>query len=237
MKTKYFQTISLSSAGKRRFKSLASLPQDARVALIKWVSELDTMPRVYGPVIKEIARCTGAPADILGDAVNIALDALSDLGKFGDSSDDFMADTRTCNLLDEDEQYSALAEFIEATLQYAQRIHLLNRVVRTEDSGAPLLRNTSSSVAIKPVFDHDFEYGLMDVSDYQPEVVQYTPVAQIELLLQNQSESVTFQVSEDTLDRFLSDLLALQAQMKSAREVVDSQLKLNAGVHHDPQQS
>ena len=225
MLTKYFQKIRLTEVGKRRFKALASMPEDARGVLGQWLSELETMPQTLHLGIEKIASTTNVPAYVAGDAVHISLYTLSALGQFGDSVEDFIADAHVAKLLEDESQYSALEHFFAATLPYAKRIYNFDRVSETESNGAPLLRRTSTSVVIKPVFGQDFDYGKMQIADYHPNLINYTTVAQIELLLNSQSDSVAFQVSEGELDRFLSELLAVQAEMKCARSIVDSKLK------------
>lgn len=221
MRTQYFQKIRLSEAGKRRFTALVNLPDETRVKLIEWIAELETIPRVYSTIIQSIAGSTKAPADKVADAINIALDVVSDLGKFNDKVEDFIKDAQDAGLIDGDKQYNALSEFLKAACPHGRKIYLLERVYSAENSGGAILRHSSTSVAIKPVFDEDFEYGSMDITKYNPAIVKYTPTAQVELSIDNRAETVTFQLAEESLDRFLSDLLALQAQIKATREVLE----------------
>ena len=78
-------------------------------------------------------------------------------------------------------------------------------------------------VVLKPVFESDFHYDEQSVIDYVPKLGGYVPAAQIQLTIednQNERRTLAFQLDEDILDRFLSDLLALQKEMKSMSDIV-----------------
>lgn len=74
------------------------------------------------------------------------------------------------------------------------------------------------TVAVKPVFDKDFNYGTDDITKYTPSLVNCTVVAHVSLEKGDCPQEFAFQVTKDKLDRFINELLALQKQMVLAEE-------------------
>jgi hypothetical protein len=217
MKTTYFQKVQLSDTGKRRLRELVELPDDAKDALASWITKCESLPREYRPILEELATITTASADQLADAIYVSLDVLTRLGEFDDSLADFIEDLETVGFFTDESQYQTLARYLTPLVPYAKRIYLLERKETVEDRGAPLLRRASIGVAVKPVFDRDFCYGEERVTDYNPIIISHTVTTQIELSLQGADSTVSFQLCEETLDRFVSDLLIAQRQIQKAK--------------------
>ena len=69
------------------------------------------------------------------------------------------------------------------------------------------------SAMIKPVFPRKFEYGKDSLERYEPSPIGYCVVAQIELQKSDTAQVFSLQLDRENLDRFVTDLLALQAEL------------------------
>lgn len=77
------------------------------------------------------------------------------------------------------------------------------------------------SATIKPIFPRKFEYGKDSLERYEPSPIGYCLVAQIELQKSDSAQFFSFQLNRENLDRFVGDLLALQAELvQMEKEVV-----------------
>jgi len=70
---------------------------------------------------------------------------------------------------------------------------------------------------MKPVFSKPFQYGEEEVLDYHPDIVDCTPVVQVELEPSDTRHTFAFQMCEDTLNHLIADLLATQAKVEAAK--------------------
>jgi hypothetical protein len=97
------------------------------------------------------------------------------------------------------------------------------REKRTSAYGQPTLVSSSMSAALKPVFERKFNYGEDRIEKYVPKSIGYCVIAQVQLKVDT-NESYSFQTDMNSFDRFISDLLALQAEMRELETISKNKL-------------
>lgn len=220
MRTKFFQKVQLSDGGKDRLRALPKLPPEARTGLAKWFAESETLPTgKIGADAERLAASAPASVDAFMDAFSITSFIVAQLGEHGDNVADFVSDLRDIDFLKDESQYEILKEYLGVLEPHIKRLHLDDRRRRTQAAGAPQLDRTSIAVSIKPVFSKPFRYGEQEVLEYTPEIVDCTPVVQVELERSDTRQTFAFQLNEDGLNHFVADLLAAQAQFEAAKKL------------------
>lgn len=220
MKSKFFQETGFSDESKKELSSIARLSPTARQTIINWFKQLKQRPRFDKDDVRKLSVETGEPAELVASTISLTSQILQRLGELGDSTTAFIEDVRQAKLLKSQEECDAFGKYFEDLSAVAQSFHFLSRIRGTEYRGVPALAGASMAVAIRPVYGRDFEYGTDDVTTFNLNPITYVPVATIELELSGKGSALAFQLNSDNFDRFLSDLLILQGQMKQMAEAI-----------------
>ncbi len=224
MKTQWLKKYKVEEKFFERFKTLVRLSDDTRASIIDWILKLDRIPRLDAEDLSDLVSKTGESLRKIADSVGATLTLLRRAGQFEEDVTAFIDDLRTLHVLEKDEDYEILRQFFEKLRSMVHTIFLFQRKEFSIIAGMPYLMNSSMAVSIKPVFRKSFDYGEDELPDYEPELVGYVPAGQIELKNSSSESHFCFQVDSDVLNRLISDLLALQMELKAASKTA-SQLE------------
>jgi hypothetical protein len=222
MKSKMFQQVRLNEAGEKRLKAIPTLPAETRDAISRWFEDPESDPTNYAAAAQKMAETLPSSYDEITEAIIVTRFLLDRLAEFGDAMPDIVADLKTMRFYDDEQRYVILQDYLVRLLPIAARVHRFSRVKTAEQEGAPVLLRSSLAVALKPVYSSDFDYDKQVVTEYTPNVVGYTTVVQLELLRSGSSETFCCQLDAQRLNRFVADLLAVQAQLVEVKPVMDS---------------
>ena len=218
MKTKFFRESGFTETGIKRLKRLAELKPQTKAIFINWFKQLKEKPIFDRNLTRQLAAETGESAELVDDITLITSSMLQYLGGYGDSIEDFIEDLRSSKSLDEEKHFESIRKYLEDLSCVTQLYHLLSRARATELDGAASLKSSSMSAAIKPVYERDFRYGEDELTKFNLNPISYVCVAMVELEKDDANEHFTFQMNRETFDKFLSDLIVLQARMKQMEE-------------------
>lgn len=216
MRSRYFAEHTLGDVAKKNIGVLAGLSEKTLDKLAGWFEEQKTYRQIDLADVKTLSISTGEGADTLWRATQGADILIERMGEYEDAPEDILADAVSLKILPE--MSPGLLTFLKRFAVRSKAYYLLSRTYRVARSGMPNLMGTAMTVAVKPVFDKDFNYGTDDITKYTPSLVNCAVVAQFNLESDGYLQDFAFQVTKDTLDKFISDLLALQKQMVLAEE-------------------
>lgn len=214
MRTKYFKEASLSDDGKSNLRALATLSPECAEKIMNWFANQDTYPRFDVGERLTLAEITGESGDALTPSLSILRLFINRLAEHGDEVSAFYQDIKDLAIVDDEIGYQTLDVVVSRLPAVVKRFRFLIRRHATEMDGAPTLTGSSMSAAMKPVLPKKFRYNEDKIEDYTPRPLGYTVVAQIELQLSGQSQVFAFHMNSDNFDRFITDLLALQFEMR-----------------------
>jgi len=78
----------------------------------------------------------------------------------------------------------------------------------------PGIRALEHFCAVRARFDKAFNYYEDSIETFDPKTVDYHPVIVIKMGLDDGSEQFSFQLDQERLDRFISELIAAQKELK-----------------------
>ena len=222
MKGKLLREWALTDLSRKRLKILADLKPASRTLLAEWFSKAKNPLRFDTVELRELTEKTGESAGNIDDAVGMTWVLVRKLGEVAEHPKAFVDDLQSLQVIEKPEDCAAILEYLERLSGHWGRLFLVQQTQRTVGDGAPELRGGSTSVTIKPVYRARFRYAEDDIATYNPQPVAYVAVGQIEL--QRTGDNCTFavQMDMDTLDRFVTDLLASQMELKQANVVANS---------------
>ena len=218
MRTTQFSESGLSEEGKKKVQLLASLSEGNVSKLVEWFKGRDRYPRFDAADVGEVAEKLGQSGESASDTLSIVKFFIDKIIDYDEPASYFVEDLRELKILDNVEGYNSLDKFFSKMMPVIEKFRFYRRCRLTEDYGQPTLIGSSMSAVMKPVHSKNFKYGKDDIASYKPRIIGHTIVAQIELEQSSRSETFTFQMNEDNFDRFITGLLALQAEMKQLRE-------------------
>lgn len=222
MKTKAFRSFRLNEVGKKQLKTLAELPSETVSEIVSFFASADSIPTYTLPLAENIANKTSSTTPHILDALSITNTLLSHYEDGGDSISDFMDDLRSLSLLNKDEDYKSIQQFLEAVIPYVKKIHRFSKIRETESAAANELRAITTSIAIKPIFDKEFEYGKDKITEFDSNILDYTNVVQMEFHFTGEPDSIVFQANEEILDILISQLLAAQLNIKKTKLAIEA---------------
>ncbi len=214
MKSKYFKKSRISERGKSGLAALANLPQETIKALINYLRGLTSFPASYPKDAEDIAEKTSSSKEDIANVINVCLGIIPRMCDLEDSPEDLVHDIRDLKIISNDNEFGVLLNFFNSVVPYAKNISVL-RKRDIEEKVLPFLYETRMGVAIRPIYEKDFTYGKDLITEYKPEIIDYTAVAQIQLETST-VHPVVFQVRMDVLDMLISELLVVQSQLKEA---------------------
>ena len=203
---------------KKNIGVLADLSEKTLDKLAVWFEEQKSHRQMDLADVKALSVSTGEGAETLRRAARGADILIERMGEYEDAPEDILADAVTLKILPKTSP--ELLAFLKRFAVQSKAYYLLSRTYRVARGGLPNLTGATMTVAVKPVFDKDFEYGTDDITKYSPSLVNCAVVAHFSLERGDCPQEFAFQVTKDTLDRFICDLLALQKQMVLAEEKV-----------------
>ena len=219
MRTAYFKEISLGDENIKNLQKLASLSKESANSILVWLEEVkEVYPRFDRTDMAKIADITGESATTLVGPLN-GLRLFID--RIIDSNDDveaFYADLKDLKVIEDKTGYKTLDLIFSRLPAIIGKFRLLNRCKITERLGSPVLMGSGMTATLKPIFPRKFQYGKDSIEQYKPKPIAYCVVAQIELQNSGSEYTFSFQLNGDNFDRFLNDLLALQAEMRILEE-------------------
>lgn len=216
MKSKFFKENRLYEKRKKGLNMLAQITPDARKNLAGWFKSLKEYPKLDIPLIRKLSDITGESAERIEESARTSFILLKKFAELEENIGFFFEDLRSLDVLDKPEYYDLLLEFFRTIESEAHRIFLLQRMNTTVGAGIPRLTESSMSSTIKPVYRYEFRYGEDNLTDYRPKPIGYVAAAQVAIRCEESIDIFAFQVDGDVLDRFISDLLALQREFKDA---------------------
>ena len=218
MKTKYFRENGLSKEGKENLSTLLGLSTSVLDNILDWFQARTYYPRFDHQDIGDVSSLTDESGDRIISAISILKLLISRIIAEDDPIENYRDDIVALGLVQESEQpkinllFSRLPAIVE-------KFRLFHRRTVAEGLGMPRLSGSSMSAAIKPIYGRTFRSGVDDLKTYDPIPMGYAVVAQILLERDGREEEMfCFQMNRDNLNRFVSDLLALQAEVEKMHD-------------------
>ena len=214
MRTRYFKQASLTDEGKENLRALASLSHESAGKILDWLKTKQVYPRFDSADRTEIAQSTGESGAVLIPCLSILRMFIDRIIDHDDDPEAFYADLKDLDIVDQKTGYKTLDIVFSRLPDIIKGFCLLNRRKMTEGLGLPILTGSTMTAALKPVFSRMFKYNEDSLEKYKPEPIDFAVVGLIELERSDSESVFDFQLDMDNFDRFITDLLALQAEMK-----------------------
>lgn len=214
MRTKYFKEASLSDEGKSNLRALATLSPECAEKIMNWFANQKTYPRFDVSERLTLAEITGESGDTLTPSLSILRLFINRLVEHSDDVSAFYQDIKDLAIIDDAIGYQTFDVVFSRLPAVVKSFRFLIRRHAAEMDGAPNLTGSSMSAAMKLVLPKKFRYNEDKIEDYTPQPLGYTVVAQIELQLSGRDQVFAFHMNSDNFDRFITDLLALQCEMR-----------------------
>ncbi len=216
MKSRLLKEMRLSKIQRRRIGTLSKLDKKSRTALTNYIKSIDELPIFTKETLRNISDKVGLSADEVYDAISAIRTLAWGVTKCEDSFGDVVSDLKTIDVIKED-QVDALVSILSSLSEKCSALFEKERKLESIYDGALGLTRTNASVCMKPVFKERYSYDKQKVTEYEPHLMGFVPAVQIKLTAEDDASNetfVTFQVSEEVLDRFISDLLSLQKELR-----------------------
>jgi hypothetical protein len=214
MRTRYFKQASLSDEGKKNLQALASLSHESAGKILDWLKTKEVYPLFDSADRIEIAQSTGESGTVLMPCLSILKMFIDRITEHDDDPEAFYADIKDLDMVDQKTGYKTLDIVFSRLQDIIRGLRLLKRRKLTENFGLPVLIGSTMTAALKPVFSRKFKYNEDSLEKYKPEPIDFAVVGLIELERSDCESVFDFQLDMDNFDRFITDLLALQAEMK-----------------------
>jgi hypothetical protein len=216
MKTKFFQKVRLSDKGKEQIQTLANLSAEKREALVDWFSTIHTYPNNLPREAEKIANKIKSTSSELLDSISITFFIFGKIGEYKDDVGDFILDIENIVSLNDEEKQN-ISEYLGRISKYSDGIFSAYRKNNLQCLGAPILQNYEFSISIKPIFSKAFVYGEDVITNYNPKVVGFVPMIEMELYSSGSAGSFSCECEEAELNEIIAALLSIQAQLVSIR--------------------
>jgi hypothetical protein len=195
---------------------------DCRLSFVSHWKELKDYPVLTESLIQDLAIKADENAQDIKDTLMITLLIIERLGETDDNVADFVEDLITNEFLSNDENGQIVKSFFSELESEKTRFFHFMRKEKAVERGASSLQRISMTAELKPVFNKEFKYGKDEIENYQPEIIGYVTTAQVQLGVSDKEEIFAFQVDTFLLNRLITDLLALQKEMKKLETVSHS---------------
>lgn len=213
MKTTYFKENPLGQETIKNIQGLASLSEETARSILDWLEARESYPVLDRAEMVQIADATGMSATTLRGPVSVVRLFINRIAEYNENVEAFYADLKDLKIVKDETGYKTLDLIFSRLPTMIEKFRRLQSCAVTENAGMPNLVASNITTAIKPVFAKRFEYGKDSIEQYRPKPIAYCVVAQIEL--KNDSESIfAFQLNRENFDRFLNELLSLQAELR-----------------------
>lgn len=224
MKTKYFKEASLSDDGKKKLQIFAGISVQTAEKLIGWFEQQTMYPRMDYHDRFQLAQITGESGEIVQKCSSILKLFIDRIIDKNENVNDFYEDIKSANLVPSEIGYKTLDVIFAKMPDLIAKFRILRRQRVTESSGIATLTYCSSCSILKPILRKRFEYGVDKINEYLPEHIGYCVMAMIELEKSN-DQKFSFQMNSDDFNRFISELLSLQAEMRQLENVSEEMSK------------
>jgi len=213
MKTKLFKEAYFSDNVEKNIVKISSFDKKSVQIMINWFRELRVYPRFDSNEIELLAKRTNESAKVVITTVKTIHTLLCSLCETDDNIDDLIDDVKELGVFTDKGGFQSFSWMMSELWDVKINYSVFRKIRQAERLGLNTLSGGSMSVAIKPVFKKRFEYGIDDILNYEPEILSYAPVVMIQLS-KNDNDKYEFQMNSDNFDRFLSDLISVQAELK-----------------------
>lgn len=220
MQTRFLQEVRLSEVKQKQIVALGNLSEPAVCKLIEFIAGIDALPIMTPQKMQSLAERLNLSGKAAMDAYWAIMYLLSNMGKYSESADLITRDLIDSGAISE-EAGSKIKSILDRLSTKAAAISFLSQQNDVAFSGASSLRAMTTSTALKPVFRERYAYDREPVTKYLPEVIGFVPVAQVEIGIDDITDTrkcINFCLTEEGLDRLISDLVALQTEMKSMKK-------------------
>ena len=220
MKSRAFAQFRVSDENRKGYDSIAALSPETLEKLAAWFEQdkLRNYPVLLSSDLKALSDQTGASAETLRRAIQASDGFLRYMGQFADSPEALVDDLISLGVTPN--RSLPLTEFLRRLAPIAPKYYQFTRTSDVARGGCANLDDVTMTVAVKPVFDRDFRYGEDDITKYDPSVIGSVAVAQVSIERDDTRDRYSFQLTKDTLDRFITDLLAIQKEMVTAEKLL-----------------
>jgi len=218
MRTKYFKQNSLSDQGKKNLRALIAFPARSAEKIMDWLMEQNDYPRLDADDRLAIAERTQESGDKIFSVMSILHLFINRLVDQKDDIKDFHQDIMDLEEFSDVSKSEALDVIFARLPEVIEKFKYMTRKKAAETDGIPLLVSSTMSAAMKPILEQRFEYGRDKIEEYKPQLMGYTVVAQVGFQLHDNNNVFAFQMGSDDFNRLITDLLALQSEMRHLEE-------------------
>ena len=217
MKTSFFLENELDEKDIERIKTIQAADEGLFSLIKNWYLDQPEFPRINRKLTKEFASKTNKSAE----EVNKVIKSIFFLNRLfidyeGDTVDNFIDDIKVVNpsiIVDE----TTFKNRLDDIQNISSVFRMFVKSETAKSAGAPMLDSSNTSVILKPVIDEIFDFDKQDIKDYNPQIVKYEPCVLIQLKNSN-GKSISFQMDSESYERFLNNLIALQIELKAAKD-------------------
>ncbi len=218
MKSSTINRFGLPNYAKDDLISLSKIPEEKIVLLLEWFSQKKAFPPYEYDEIESLSDEADIDGTTCASFLTLMRFFFRAIVDNNDSAEDLVDDIRTLGVM-EDEKFSQIEVIFKRLPVIIKGLLPQYREFVSKYSGQPFFKWGDESAVIKPVYHKRFKYGSMNIADYRPELLCYTVVGQIEIEA-SQEGKIAFQIDIDELDRWLTSLLALQAEMVQLSQAI-----------------
>jgi len=145
---------------------------------------------------------------------------LNFLSQGNDSFDCFVDDLKSLHA-DDLKEVADIDEKFSQLQRLSEKYRILVATTKSQSVGGADLTGMSFSVALKPIIFGGFDYHKTDIAKYQPNVFGLAPIVMAEFINDNK-ESITFQLKPSELDDLVNRLLAIKIELEKVEEYLDN---------------
>lgn len=219
MKSKYFQAAGFSDDGIEKLKTVNSMNTKSIGIILDWFEKCEKYPKFYENTIIEISKKANISGHDCQQAVFLIKHIIDETIENDDNLEYFYEDIKKLQIIDDKKSYIGLDLLFSRLPKILEKFVFFIRKRSAQHDGSPNLTYSSMTANIRPVYRKRFEYGEDNIKEYDPSPIGYCAVADIELKKSDNDEHFVFHADNDTLNMLVSDLLALQQELKRMTEL------------------
>ena len=217
MKSSTFRRLGLPDRAESDLKLISSLSKEKIALLLDWLDRKESWPTIALDGIESLSKETDLNGDTCLSFLYLVRFFLRVIIDYNDNIADIYDDIKNLEILEDENKYSQINLIFERIPELTRKFLPTYRESVSRYFGQPEMSGCNVAAVIKPVYRRRPEYGAFSIKDYQPEPLCYTVMGQVEISTSS-DEAVSFQVNIEELDKWLTDLLLLQAEMKQMSE-------------------
>ncbi|RJP56102.1 MAG: hypothetical protein C4541_13055 [Candidatus Auribacter fodinae] len=218
MKTKFFKEEMLGRKTREHFDILSSLSLDTTTKILGWLESLSKGPSITRKEVFYLSSITNESAENIMHALSAMIYCITIIAEGNDDIKDFYSDLKELKIINEKANYKSLDYFFSNLDSVVTKFQFFIRESHSANRGMPSLDRVSATAAMRPIYARDFSYDDDSLDTYKPNCIGLCVVAEIMLSTEDPDSFLSFQLNSEGLDRFISQLLAVQCQLKQMQE-------------------